>query len=151
VRRIPPSIWVSLSSLAVAMVAIAWLTVRAGQGGPAWGQVAFAAVIGALLLGGLLSRRRLAWLWGSSLALLLALVQAAALGLAVYRHVPLPPRLWLLLGSITAALLLAGLTLRRRSALAWFDLVCPACLTPTGLGADFLFRQARCRRCGNVW
>jgi len=48
-------------------------------------------------------------------------------------------------------LFVAGIALGRPTAYAFFDLVCPVCAARTGLGADFLFRQARCRKCENVW
>jgi hypothetical protein len=59
-----------------------------------------------------------------------------------------------------AAVMLAGLViplaatsiaLGRPSAVEWFDLLCPKCGTAAGRGKDFLFRQARCASCGNVW
>lgn len=150
-RRIPPSVWLATLALAAASGGIAWLTAEAGEGRPAWGQIAFAALLGALILGGLLARRRLAWLWGRSLALLLAVVQAVALGGALLQGGPAAPATLALLGGVAAALLGAFVALGRRSALAWFGLVCPACLTPSRTPADFLFHQARCRKCGNVW
>lgn len=147
----PPSIWFATLALAAAVGGVSWLTVQAGEGRPAWGQVTFAALLGALVLGGLLARRRLAWLWGRSLSLLLALVEAVALGGILLQGAPSTPATLAVLGGVAAAFLAAAVALGRRSALAWFDLVCPACLTPSRMGADFLFRQARCRKCGNVW
>jgi len=44
-----------------------------------------------------------------------------------------------------------GVALGRPSARRWFDLYCPKCQTPSSRGKDFLFRQARCPRCGAVW
>jgi len=151
VKRIPPSIWVAAAGLLLAIAGVGWLTVGAGDGRPAWGQTAFAALLGALLLGGILSGRRLAWLWAHSLSPLLALLQAATLGMALVQGVPLPLGVKLLLAAVVVALSLVFVALGRRSARAWFGLVCPACLTPSRTAADLLFRQARCRRCGNVW
>lgn len=150
-RRVPPSVWLAALALAASSGGIAWLTAEAGEGRPAWGQIAFAALLGALVLGGILARQRLAWLWGRSLALLLGLVQAVALGGAVLQGGPSAPATLALLAGVAAALLGAFVALGRRSALAWFGLVCPACLTPSRTAADLLFRQARCRKCGNVW
>lgn len=112
---------------------------------------AFAGLLWALLVGGLARGARLAWLWGRYLPLVLGVLMTAAIVAGAARHE---------LGSSTAAwsmagialpLFVAGLALGRPSAFAWFDLVCPACSRRTGLGADFLFRQARCRKCDNVW
>jgi hypothetical protein len=149
-NRIPPAIWVAAASLLAAIVALGLLTAQATQG-PGWAQIIFAALVGALVLGGILGRRRLAWLWGHYLSLLLALLQAATFGTALYQGVAFPLGVMLLLGGIVVALLIAWFALGRRSSLEYFGLVCPACGTPSRMGADFLFRQARCRKCGNVW
>jgi hypothetical protein len=151
VKRIPASVWVAAAGLAVAIAGVGWLTAGVGPGRPGWAQVAFAALVGALLLGGILAGRRLAWLWGYSLSPLLALLQAATLGAALWRRVPLPLPVVSVLAAVVVALAAVFLALRRPSALAFFGLVCPACLTPSRTAADLLFRQARCRRCGNVW
>ncbi len=150
-NRPPPSVLLATLALAAAIAGIAWLTAQAGAERPAWGQVAFAALLGALILGGLLGRMRLAWLWGRSLALLLGLVEVVALGGALLQGGPRAPVTLALLGGVAAALLGAFAALGRRSALAWFGLICPACLTPSRTAADLLFRRVRCRKCGNVW
>jgi hypothetical protein len=148
--RIPAAIWISAASLFAAIAALAFLTAEAGGDRPGWAQIAFAALLGALILGGLLGRRRLAWLWGHYLSLFLGVIQGGTLAYAVARgSMPLVPGL--LLGAVVAALLVAFWSLGRRSSLEYFDLVCPGCGTPSRMGADFLFRQARCRKCGNVW
>ena len=149
-RGVPASIWIAGASLFLAIAALATLTAEASRR-PAWGQLAFAGLLAVLILGGILGRRRLAWLWGHYLSLFLALLQGGALGLALWRGLPIPWQVALLLGGISALFLAAFLALGRRSALAWFDLLCPACGTPSRMGADFLFREARCRRCGEVW
>ena len=149
--RIPAAIWVAAASLFGAIAAVGFLTSRAEEDRPGWAQIVFAALVAALILGGILGRRRLAWLWGHYLSLFLALVQGFTFGAAIYRGVPFPIETQALLAGIVVALLLAFWTLGRRSALEYFDLVCPACGTPSRMGADFLFRQARCRKCGNVW
>jgi hypothetical protein len=150
-KRVPASIWAAAAALFVAIAALAFLTSRVQEGRPGWGQIAFAALLGALILGGILGRRRLAWLWGHYLSLLLALLQGATFASALYQGVDFPLEVEAILAGIAAALLLAFWALGRRSALAYFDLVCPACSTVSRTGADFLFRQARCRKCGNVW
>jgi hypothetical protein len=149
--RIPASVWIAAGSLFAAIAALAFLTARAGSGRPGWGQIAFAALLGALILGGILGRRRLAWLWGHYLSLFLGLIQGFSLAAAFYKGIELPVQVSVLLVAVVAALLVAFWALGRRSALQYFDLLCPTCGTPSRMGADFLFRQARCRKCGNVW
>ena len=109
------------------------------------------ALLWALLMAGLARGARLAWLWGRWLTLLLAVVMAAAIVAGAVRGELGPATIASALGGIALPLLVAGLALGRPSAFAFFDLVCPTCDARTGLGADLLFRQARCRRCDNVW
>jgi hypothetical protein len=149
-RRIPATIWVAAASLLAAIAALTALIARAPEE-PGWAQIAFAALVAALILGGILGRRRLAWLWGHYLSLFLALIQGFAFGTALYKGIAVPLADELLIGGVVAALILAFWTLGRRSSLEYFDLLCPACGVPSRMGADFLFRQARCRRCGNLW
>lgn len=148
-RRIPATVWVAAASLLAAIAALAALTARASQP-PGWAQIAFAALVGALILGGILGRRRLAWLWGSYLSLFLALIQGVAFGAALYKGLAFGLDVALIAG-VVVALFLAFWMLGRRSSIEYFDLLCPACGATSRMGADFLFRQARCRRCGNVW
>ncbi len=149
-KRIPPSVWLAIASLAAAIGCVGWLTAEAGGEGLGWGQVGFAAALAALVFGGILARLRLAWLWGHALSLFLALLQAVALGGALWRG-GLRLGTGLALGGSVVAFGAAAAALRRRAALVWFDLVCPRCLTPCRMGADFLFRRAHCRNCGHVW
>ena len=132
-----------------AQVALALRFARSGEVG--WGMYAFAGVLWAALVAGLARGSRLAWLWARYLSVSLGIVVAATAGLALARHELRPVVLAALLGGLVAPLFAAGVALGRRSALAFFDLVCPACATPTGLGSDLLFRQARCRKCRHVW
>ncbi len=150
-RKGPPaSIWIAGAALFLAIAATTVLTSGAGRR-PAWGQLAFAGMLALLVLGGILGRRRLAWLWGHYLSLFLGVIQAGALGLAWWQGRQVSGLVAGLLLGISAAFLAAFFALGRRSALAWFDLLCPACGTPSRMGADFLFRQARCRQCGEEW
>lgn len=149
-KGVPVSIWVAGAALFLAIGALTFLTAGADRR-PAWGQLAFAGLLGVLILGGILGKRRLAWLWGHYLSLFLAIIQAATLGFAWWRGAPVPWQVAVTLGGVSAAFLVAFLALGRRSALAWFALLCPACGTPSRMGADFLFREARCRKCGEVW
>jgi hypothetical protein len=149
-RRIPASIWVAGAALFLAIAALTFLTAGAARR-PAWGQLAFAGLLAVLIVGGILGKRRLAWLWGHYLSLFLAVIQAGALGLAWWRGAAVPWQVTLTLSGVSVAFLLAFLALGRRSALAWFDLLCPTCGTPSRMGADFLFREARCRKCDEVW
>jgi uncharacterized membrane protein len=123
----------------------------AGGGQVGWAMYAFAALLFALLLAGLLRGSRLAWLWGRYIAIILAVVVTASVVSGYVRHQAGALVLALSLLGLAAPLLVAGVALGRPSAYAFYDLVCPTCGTRTGLGADFLFRQARCRSCKNVW
>jgi hypothetical protein len=149
----PGSVRVALGALVVAIGLLAWMTTAAARagGGPGWVQIAFAGLVGLLLLAGVATRQRLAWQWGHALPFFLALLQAAALAVEVYRRRALPLPFGPVSAVVTLALLAAWWSLGRPSALAWFDLLCPECGKPSRLGADFLFRKARCRSCGNVW
>lgn len=118
---------------------------------PAWGRMIFAVLVAVLVLGGILGRRRLAWLWGHYLSLVLAALSAISLGVQLWRGWPLFHETTLFVASSAVCLAVASAALGRRSALEYFDLVCPSCLTPSRVGNDFLFREARCRKCGNVW
>lgn len=149
-RRIPATIWVAAASLLAAIAALAPLTARASEE-LGWAQIAFAALVAALILVGILGRRRLAWQWGHYLSLFLALIQGFTFGAALYKGIAIPLGDALLSSVVVVALLLAFWMLGRRSSLEYFDLLCPACGVPSRLGADILFLQARCRKCGNVW
>lgn len=138
-----------MAAVTVLQVVLALLFVRGGQVG--WAMYAFAALLFALLLGGLVRGSRLAWMWGRYITIILGVVVSASVisgylggqaGLLV---------LALSLLGIAAPLFVAGVALGRPSAYAFYDLVCPTCGARTGLGADFLFRQARCRTCKTVW
>jgi hypothetical protein len=122
---------------------------RSGEVG--WGMYAFAGMLWTLLVGGLARGTRLAWLWGRYLPLVLGVVMTAAVVAAAVRQELTLHTIAAALAGIALPLFVTGLALGRPSAYAFFDLVCPDCSTRTGLGADLLFRQARCRRCDRVW
>ncbi len=152
-RRIPPSVHLATLSLLLVVSAQTALAFLLGRGsGVGVFQYLFAASVAGALLWGILKGSRLAWMWGRALGLFLALVPLAALGLAVWRG--LPVRWWeaavVLLG-LSAPLLASSIALGRPSALRFFDLVCPACGAVAKRGKDFFFRQAACGKCGHVW
>jgi ribosomal protein S27AE len=105
-----------------------------------------------LLVWGILRGARLAWMWGRALGFFLAVVPLAAMGLGLWRGLAM--RWWeaavVVLG-LSAPLLAASIALGRKSALQFFDLVCPTCGTVAKRGKDFLFRRALCGKCGHVW
>ncbi len=138
-----------MAVVTVLQAILAWLFARGGQVG--WGMYAFAALLFALLLGGLVSGSRLAWLWGRYITIALAVVVSASVVSGYVRNEAGALVLALSLLGIAAPLLVAGIALGRPSAYAFYDLVCPTCGARTGLGADLLFREARCRRCKTVW
>jgi hypothetical protein len=146
----PWSVRVAIASLAVfiaVQTTIALPVVRAGQLG--WAQSLLPAVLLLLLLGGLLRGSRLAWLWGRYLGFVLAAF-VVVIVIATWRGTPAVAKAILLVG---LALPVAGMSvaLGRPSAFGWFRLVCPECGARTSRGADFLFRQARCRSCGQTF
>jgi hypothetical protein len=148
----PPSVLVALAALGIAtavQLALALLVVRRGAVG--WGQFLFAAVVAVVLLAGLARRSRLAWLWGRYLTAFLAVLEAAALAVGVV-HGQLAWRAVAIAAlGLILPLVVTSVALARRSAYAFYDLVCPACGARTSLGSTLLFREARCRSCQNVW
>jgi len=146
----PSSVRLAVLALAAATGSVALLAAGAPRP-PAPSRIAFAALLGGALLGGLLLRSRLAWLFGRSLALLLAALQAGAVAVGLWQGASFAPRTWILLGAAVCFLVAAFFLLGRPSALGWFGLVCPACLTPSRTAGDLLFRRVHCRRCGNEW
>jgi hypothetical protein len=148
----PASVLVALGALAIAIavqLALALLVARSGAVG--WGQFLFAAVLAVVLLVELGRRSRLAWLWGKYLTSFLAALETAALVVAVVQR---QITWWLVaagFAGLALPLLVVSIALSRSAAYAYYDLVCPVCGTRTSLGATFLFRQARCRGCDNVW
>jgi hypothetical protein len=148
----PAPVLVAVVALAALVALQIYLTVSFARAGAAgWAMYAAAAALWALLVAGLWRRSRLAWLWGRYLTLVLGVAVAARLTLGVVRGEVARPVLVAAALGLCFPLFTAGVALGRRSVLAWYDLVCPACGTPTSLGADFFFRQARCRRCGARW
>jgi len=151
-RPVPLAVWIAVAGLAVVMVlqaVLALLFVRGGQVG--WAMYAFAALLFALLLVGLVGGSRLAWLWGRYITIILGVVVSAAVISGYLRQQAGLLALALSLLGIAAPLFMVGVALGRPSAYAFYDLVCPNCGARTGLGADLLFRQARCRSCLTVW
>lgn len=151
-RRPPASVWIAVVALFVVIGfqgALAALFTRSGQVG--WGMYAFAAVLWAVLLGGLLRGSRLAWQWTRYLGAVLGAVMTGAMILAALRHELSAGVVVAGLLGVALPLFAAALALSRPSAYAFFALVCPECGARTGLGADILFRQARCRSCHHEW
>jgi hypothetical protein len=152
VRRPPPSIHAASLSLLLAisvMAGAAFLVASESQVGLSQ-YLVLAGLFGLLLLG-IVRGYRLAWMWGRYLTFVLALLVAIiVVGGAVKGVVGLAYVVMLLLG-LAAPLFAVSFALGRRSALAWFDLVCPECGMAAARGKDFLFRKARCGKCRHVW
>lgn len=151
-RRVPLAVWTASAALAVVIAvqaALALLFVRGGQVG--WGMYAFAALFFASLVTGIARGSRLAWLWGRYISIVLGAVVTASVVAGFVRGQAGSLVLALSLAGIAAPLFAAGVALSRPSAYAFYDLVCPSCGARTALGADLLFREARCRRCQAVW
>ena len=152
-RRVPPSVHLAVLSLLLVVAAQGALAFLLGRGSRVgFFQYLFAASVAAALLWGILKGARLAWMWGRALGFFLAVVPLAALGLAVWRGIPV--RWWeaavVVLG-LSAPLLACSIALGRPSALRFFDLVCPECGAVAQRGKDFLFHEAACGKCGHVW
>jgi uncharacterized membrane protein len=151
-RPAPATVWIAVGAVAVVaalQIVLALLFARAGQVG--WAMYAFAALLFALLLSGLVRGSRLAWLWGRSITILLGVVVSASVTWEFVRQQVGVQALALSLLGLAAPLFVAGIALGRPSAYAFYDLVCPTCGARTALGDDFLFRQARCRACKTAW
>ncbi len=152
-RRIPPSIHVAILSLLLVVSVQAGLALRlAGASEVGFFQYLFAAGVALLLVWGILRGARLAWMWGRTLGFFLAVIPLAAMGLGLWRGLAI--RWWevaLVALGLSAPLLATSIALGRASALRFFDLVCPTCGTVARRGRDFLFRQALCGKCGQVW
>ena len=142
---------ISLSLVISVQAALVMLLAQAGQVG--WAQLAFAAVVAALLLLGILRGHRLAWLWGRTLGLALSIVLGASVAIALVRGAAAahPALLAIVALGLIAPLLVMSIALSRPSAVAHFDLVCPECKATTRRGADFWFKRARCTSCGTEW
>jgi hypothetical protein len=150
VRRMPRSVIVAVTAIGAVAIQLA-LTLWIGRASAGWAAYASSSLVAAMLLYGLARRSRLAWLWGRWLSLLLAAAVAARLALGLYDGEFGWTTFALALSVFVFPLLAAGLALQSPSAYAFYDLVCPECGMRAGMGADLLFRTARCRRCGHEW
>jgi hypothetical protein len=150
--HLPASVRVATLALVLVLVveaALALLYARRGQAG--WAMYAAFLLLFLLLLGGLVRRSRLAWLWARYLSILLGLVVAASLASAIAVHSITLPALAAGVLGLVLPLVAAGVALGRPGAYPFYDLVCPACGTRTSLGEDLLFRRALCRKCHTAW
>ena len=150
-RRPPASVWIAVTALVIVAVQATITVVFTRSQGAGWAMYAFGGVLWCLLVGGLVLRSRLAWLWGRYLTLVLALMLAAMVAAGAVRRELGPKDVALALLGLALPLAVAGLALSRRAAYDFFGLVCPVCAARTTLGTDLLFRQARCPTCHHVW
>lgn len=149
--RPPPAVWVAVAALVIVAAQATVTVFVTGSGRAGWAMYAFGGLLWALLVGGLVLRSRLAWLWGRYLTLVLGVMLSAMVAAGAVRHELGAREVALALLSLALPLFVAGLALSRRSAYAFFGLVCPICAARTALGTDLLFRQARCPTCHHVW
>jgi len=111
----------------------------------------FAAAVMGVLVWGIARGYRLAWLWGRYLTLFLSAMVLVSLGLGLWRG-GLPWRIaGVMLAGLVVPLAATSIALGRPSAIDWFGLRGPKCGVAANRGKDFLFRQARCASCGEVW
>ncbi len=152
VRRPPPSIHAASLSLLLAisvMAGAAYLV--AGQSRVSVIQYVVLAGLFGLLLVGIVRAYRLAWMWGRYLTFVLALLVLVVVGGGALKGTAGWGYVAMLILGLSAPLFVVSFALGRRSALTWFDLVCPECGTAAARGKDFLFRKARCGKCRHVW
>ncbi|MEI7704862.1 MAG: hypothetical protein WCK73_09705 [Deltaproteobacteria bacterium] len=151
-RKAPRSIHVaSISLLLAASVQAGVAFLVSSTNGVGFAQWIFAVVVMGVLVWGIARGYRLAWLWGRWLTLFLAATVLAGLGLGFWKG-ELPWRLAaVMLAGLVLPLVTTSIALGRRSAFEWFALRCPGCGKVTGRGNDFLFREARCGKCGDVF
>jgi hypothetical protein len=150
--RAPASIHVAALALLLAASVQAGAAVLASASSTVgFAQWIFAAAVLGVLWWGILRGYRLAWLWGRYLTLFLAMLVAVTVGAGLWKG-QLPWGIAALLGGgLVLPLFTASMALGRPASLRWFDLYCPKCQTPASRGKDFLFREARCGACKNVW
>ena len=148
----PRSIHVaSLALLLATSVQAGFALVVSASSQVGFGQWIFAAAVMVVLVWGIARGYRLAWLWGRYLTLFLSAMVLVSLVMGTWkREIPWTWAAALLVG-LVLPLGVVSVALGRPSALTWFDLHCPKCKSATPRGNDFLFRTARCRRCGEVW
>ena len=151
-NRAPAAIHVAaLALLLAASVQAGAAVLAASTSTVGFAQWIFAAVVLGVLWWGILRGYRLAWLWGRYLTLFLALLVAISVGVGLWKG-QLPWRIAAVLAvGMVVPLATTSMALGRPAALRWFDLYCPRCQAPAARGKDFLFRQARCAACKNVW
>jgi hypothetical protein len=151
-RKAPRSVHVaSLALLLAASVQAGFALVVSASSNVGFAQWIFAAAVMAVLVWGIARGYRLAWLWGRYLTLFLSAMVLVSMGMGLWRReIPWTWAAALGLG-LVIPLGVTSVALGRPGAIAWFDLVCPACQVPTNRGNDFLFRKARCRACGETW
>jgi hypothetical protein len=151
-RKAPGSIHLaSLSLLLAASVQAGVALLASATSGVGFAQWIFAAAVMGILLWGIARGYRLAWLWGRYLTLFLGATVLVGLAVGLWKG-QVPWRIAAVMGGgLALPLFVTALALGRPSALAWFDMYCPGCGKATGRGNDFLFREARCRSCGDVF
>jgi hypothetical protein len=150
--KVPGSVHVaSLFLLLAASVQAGVALALSASNTAGFAQWLFAGAVMGLLVWGIFRGYRLAWLWGRYLTLVLAVVvfTVVILGLWV-KKLPFV-QAGVMIGGLVIPMSIVGVALGRPSARRWFDLYCPKCGTPASRGKDFLFRQARCLKCGEVW
>ncbi len=152
VRTPPASIHVAALCLLLAisvMTGAAFLV--AGESQVGLSQYLVLAGLFGLLLLGIVRGFRLAWMWGRYLTFVLALLVLVMVVGGAWKGGVAGAYVAMLVLGLAAPLFAVSFALGRRSALQWFDLVCPECGTAAARGKDFLFRKARCGKCRHVW
>lgn len=102
-----------------------------------------------LILVGLVKGHRLAWQWGrvltllSFIGMLIATIMLVAKGSNVLQITPF------IFYGIPA--LVIFISFGTQSAKEHFNLLCPACSSSKIKANDFLFNEAKCKKCNHIW
>lgn len=154
----PPSVVAAVVALLVlfgvqALAAIAALTSDRISQEAMLPRAAVQVGAGALILWGTLVGHRLAWQWGRILAIIAAVILTIGLFglLAHFGEQEAAALLAILFVLQVLPLYVVFFAFGRPSARVFFRLVCPECHRPSSKANDFLFNQARCKYCNNVW
>ena len=107
--------------------------------------------VGGLIIGGFLAGHRLAWQWGRLIGLLYGIFLAVIFAMAINAGKAGQFNVLIATAVPSVLLITMGVLLGRRSACAYFRLICPDCRASEVKGDDFLFKRAKCKLCGRVW
>lgn len=115
--------------------------------------VAIPVAVALLILYGILVGQRLAWQWGRLLGLLGGIILTLT-AVGVFRNANGQPGMLMVAGLVAlqgVPLFPMFFALGSKGAREHFRLICPQCGAAKPKGANFLFTEARCRKCNARW